>query len=149
MVAAIHQNIRDSFGQRASCGNRQQVALALGSRGLHQRGVIEPRRVLQNRCGHFDRVVEGQRADHLGGRVGELGEPASKSRTGGKFDLSDQHAHDVVEQVDLIVGKLARTVGEKIGDAPQDFGTLCQIFASQHAFELIDQIFLRVHALQL
>ena len=119
-------DIGHRLGQNASSGNGQQVALTLGARVLHQRGVIEPRGVRQNRRGHFDRVVECQGADHLAGRVGDRGEPAAERRTGSKLDVLDELAHDLVEQVDLIVGEPARAVDEKIGDTPQDFGALRQ-----------------------
>jgi hypothetical protein len=121
------------------------VGLTLGSRVLRQRIVVESRGAGQDRRRHFDRVVERQRADHPARRIGNPGEPAAECRTGRKFDVFDQHAHDSVEQVDLVVGKAARTVDEEIGDAPQQLGALRNILAREHPFELVDQVFRRVH----
>ena len=145
MVAPLDQDIGHGLGQNASAGNRQQVTLALGSRVFHQRRVFEPHRVRQHRRGHVDRVVECQRADDPGGRVGDESEPAAEFRPGGLPDGPDQPAHDVAEQVDLIDGKAARAVDEEIGDAAQDLGAPGGILAGQHTFEIADQMFLRVH----
>jgi hypothetical protein len=145
MVAPLNQNIRHGLGQNAPAGNGQQVSLALGSRVFHQGCVFEPSRVRQDRRGHVDRVVECQRADDDCGRVGDQGEPAAKFRAGRLLDGPDEPAHDVAEQIDLIVGKPARAVDEEIRDTAQDLGAPRWILADQHTFEIADQMFVRVH----
>ena len=145
MVAPLDQNIRHGFGQNAAAGNGKQVALALGSRVFHQRSVLEPPRVRQDRRGHVDCIVECQRADDSGGRVGDQSEAAAELRAGSLLDSPDEPAHDVAEQLDLIVGKPARAVDEEVGDAAQDLGARRRILARQHIVEVTDQMFLRVH----
>jgi hypothetical protein len=97
------------------------MTLALGQGVLHQRCVIQPRRVRQDRSGHFNNIVKRQRADHFPRGVGRHGKPASESRAGGNFDAFDELSHHVIEQIDLIFGELARTVHEQVSDLPQDF----------------------------
>ncbi len=83
------------------------MALALCFGILNQRILVEPFAVPQNRSGNLDRGIRCQDANNVAWGVGKPGNAASEPGAGGTFDVFEQLAHDVVEQLNLIFGKMA------------------------------------------
>jgi hypothetical protein len=75
--------------------------LSLGVCDIHQVGVGEPRRELQDRLGNGDVVVVGKRAQNLDRRVGQRSKMLREFGARLALDLFDQERENVVEKIDM------------------------------------------------
>ena len=138
-VAAFHQHVGHGLGQHFAPGNGEQMRLALGSRSLHQRRLVDPFGMGEDGARNIDRVVERQAAHDPGRRVGHAGEEMAEARARRRFDLAQQPRHHVVEQRDLVIGQMAGRADEQVGHPTQRDGAVADLLAAERAFEVIDQ----------
>ena len=140
VVAALHQHVGDCTAQHPARGDRHQMRLALAARGLDQRRVIEPLRFRQHGAGDLDRVVERERADGLRRRGVDRRQTIGEQGLGRQFNVHDQALKDIVEQADLSVGIVGRSVGEQVGDAAQRLDAARDGAMRQRGLQLIEQV---------
>ena len=100
----------------------------------------------QDGSGNFNQIIGCKNANDVWWRVGKPGDPVAELRAGGALDIFEKLAHDIVEQLDLIFGEIARSDDEEVGHTPQYFRPPRDILAGQYVFEIVNQAILRVHA---
>ena len=121
--------------------NRQQVRAGPWCAHCDQRVVVEPLRLRQHGTGDFDDVVERQGAD--GGRRGaaDRSEAVGQQRLGRCLDVMHQALEDIVEQFDLLVGKIHRAVDEEIGHPAQGLDPARYGAVRERGLQFVQQVF--------
>ena len=92
----------------------------------------------ENRASDIDRIVERQRADHLRRRIRDRREPVGERHACGQLDIGDEMAEYTVEHRNMIVGKMARSKNEKIGDAAKRLDAPLGRAVRERLFKLVD-----------
>src|SRR2546423_7870061 len=116
------------------------MRLALAARIFDQGLVVEPHRLRQHGTCYLDDIIERKRAD------GERRSSVDRRETVGhetlcrSFDVVDQAMEDVVEQTDLLVGIIHRTVDEEIGYPAQGFYPAGDGAVGERRLQLVEQI---------
>ena len=121
------------------------MLLAVGRGRIGQAGVVQPRRVAQNRLGHADIMIGGEVAHHARRRVRDAAEPARELGARVLLDRRGEPLQQVVEQRDVIVGEIVRARDEQIGDAPKRGRTLLFRPGGERVFDFVDQTAWRRH----
>ena len=138
VIAAFNQDVGDGLAQLQTLGNGEKVILALDRGVLDKVGIAQLPGMHEHRSGHRDRVIEGEHAHELGGRIAHTRQPVRKF--GARLDLDfDSHAlQHIVEQLDLLVGIAARSGHEQIADALHDPEAIIHAASGNRADQLVD-----------
>ena len=75
VIAALDQHVGDALAQLQTLGNGEEVILALGRGVLDKIGIAQLLGTYEHRCGHRDRIIEGEHAHELGGRIAHTRQP--------------------------------------------------------------------------
>ena len=141
VVAAQYQHVGHRAAQHPAGRDCHQMRLALAAGGFDQRLVVEPFRSGQYRTGDLDDIVERQGADGGRRRAADRSEAVGEQRLGRCLDVTHQALEYIVEQFDLLVGKIHRAVDEKIGHPAQGLDAARHGAVRERRLQLVEQVF--------
>jgi hypothetical protein len=139
VIAPLDQHIGDRLAQLQTLGDGEKMLLALGRGVLDQVAVAEPLRMNENRLGHFDVVIEGERADQLWRRALDAGQLFRQPYARLHFDIRREFLQNIIEQRDLVAGIAARAGRKQIGNPLQDSPALAVAPGSYRTVKFVDE----------